>query len=53
VITAFWVSNGNVVAGMHINDWDAIDSIRHIVSAGFTDLDALRDPTVPLPAPGS
>jgi hypothetical protein len=38
---------------MHINDWDAIDSIRRIVAAGTTDLDALRDPTLPLSAVSS
>jgi len=28
---AYWVKDGAVVAGMHANDWDAIDEIREIV----------------------
>jgi 3-phenylpropionate/trans-cinnamate dioxygenase ferredoxin reductase subunit len=28
---AFWVADGVVVAGMHVNDWDAIDEIREQV----------------------
>ena len=28
VFTAYWVKDGTVVAGMHANDWDAIDGIR-------------------------
>ena len=31
ILTAFWVRNDRVVAGMHLNDWDAMDSIRLIV----------------------
>ena len=38
VFTAFWVKDGRVVAGMHANDWDAIDPIRAIVAAGEVDL---------------
>jgi 3-phenylpropionate/trans-cinnamate dioxygenase ferredoxin reductase subunit len=54
VFTAFWVQGGRVVAGMHVNDWDAIDPVRRIVEAGATgtagavDLDRLRDERVPL-----
>jgi len=33
-ITAFWLRAGTVVAGMHLNDWDAIDTIRSAVSGG-------------------
>ena len=29
--TAFWLREGRVLAGMHANDWDAMDSIRQIV----------------------
>ncbi len=43
VFTAFWLSGGRVVAGMHANDWDAIDDVRRIVTAGAVDLAALRD----------
>ena len=45
VITAFWIRDRRVVAGLHINDWDAIDSIRRIVAAGTTDVDLLGDTT--------
>jgi 3-phenylpropionate/trans-cinnamate dioxygenase ferredoxin reductase subunit len=31
--TAFWLMNGRVVAGMHVNDWDAIDPIRALVGS--------------------
>ncbi len=48
VFTAFWVRGGAVVAGMHANDWDAIDPIRRIVEAGTVDLRALRDTEVAL-----
>ena len=29
--TAWWLRDGTVVAGMHVNDWDAIDDVRRIV----------------------
>ncbi|HSE08872.1 MAG TPA: FAD-dependent oxidoreductase [Nocardioidaceae bacterium] len=48
VFTALWLKDGAVLAGMHVNDWDAIDPIRRIVGAGRVDLAALRDPDVPL-----
>jgi len=48
LFTAFWVGGGRVLAGMHANDWDAIDPVRRIVEAGDVDLDRLRDPSVPL-----
>ncbi|OJV58261.1 MAG: FAD-dependent oxidoreductase [Cellulomonas sp. 73-145] len=35
--TAFWVKDDRVVAGMHANDWDAIESVRRIVTAGRVD----------------
>ena len=31
--TAFWLREGRVLAGMHANDWDAMDPIRKIVGA--------------------
>ena len=43
---AFWIAaDGTVSAGMHVNDWDAIEPIRAIVE-GRTRVDAarLRDP---------
>ena len=29
--TAWWLRGGRVVAGMQVNDWDAIDHVRRIV----------------------
>ncbi|HEX6337328.1 MAG TPA: FAD-dependent oxidoreductase, partial [Jiangellaceae bacterium] len=46
--TAFWLKGDTVLAGMHVNDWDAIESIRRIVSAQKVDLAGLRDAGVPL-----
>ena len=46
VFTAFWVTHGRVVAGMHVNDWDAIDDLRAVVGSEATDL--VRDPAVAL-----
>ena len=37
VFTAYWVKDGTVVAGMHANDWDAIDGIREQVGKPLTD----------------
>jgi 3-phenylpropionate/trans-cinnamate dioxygenase ferredoxin reductase component len=51
VLTAFWIRDNKVRAGMHLNDWDTIDPIRSLVDAGATDLDALRDPEAALPVP--
>jgi 3-phenylpropionate/trans-cinnamate dioxygenase ferredoxin reductase subunit len=48
VFTAFWLKNDTVLAGMHVNDWDAIEYIRQIVSAQKIDLTGLRDPGTPL-----
>jgi NADPH-dependent 2,4-dienoyl-CoA reductase/sulfur reductase-like enzyme len=47
VFTAFWVAGGRVVAGMHVNDWDAIDPVRRVVTAGSVDLAALRNADAP------
>jgi 3-phenylpropionate/trans-cinnamate dioxygenase ferredoxin reductase component len=49
-LTAFWVRADRVVAGMHANDWDAIDAIRSIMAAGRVNLSRLRDPSIPLDA---
>jgi 3-phenylpropionate/trans-cinnamate dioxygenase ferredoxin reductase subunit len=49
VFSAFWVRDARVVAGMHVNDWDAMDHIRRIVGTESTDIAALRDDRVPLP----
>jgi NADPH-dependent 2,4-dienoyl-CoA reductase/sulfur reductase-like enzyme len=45
--TAFWLSDGQVVAGMHANDWDATESIRGIVGRRL-DAVRLRDESTPL-----
>ena len=31
VFRAWWVRGDRVVAGMHVNDWDAIDEVRRVV----------------------
>jgi hypothetical protein len=32
---AFWLAaDGRVTAGLHVNDWDAIDGIRRLVDSG-------------------
>ncbi|HLS33512.1 MAG TPA: oxidoreductase C-terminal domain-containing protein, partial [Brevibacterium sp.] len=46
--TAFWLRRKRVVAGMHMNEWDATTHLRRIVTAGEVDLRALRDVRVPL-----
>ncbi len=34
VFTAFWARDGRVVAGMQVNDWDAMDGVRDAVESG-------------------
>jgi NADPH-dependent 2,4-dienoyl-CoA reductase/sulfur reductase-like enzyme len=48
VFTAFWLRKGEVLAGMHANDWDAIDHVRRIVAAPEVDPAVLRDDSVAL-----
>ena len=48
VFTALWIKDDRVVAGMHCNDWDAIDPIRSWVGREATD--AVRDASAPLKA---
>jgi 3-phenylpropionate/trans-cinnamate dioxygenase ferredoxin reductase subunit len=43
LFTAFWLRGGQVLAGMHVNDWDAIDAVRQIVGAERVNVAALRD----------
>ena len=45
VTTAFWLKDNHVVAGMHTNDWDAIDPIRTWI--GREADDDLRNPSIP------
>lgn len=46
---AFWMAGNRVVAGMSVNVWDVIDSVRELIAAGRP-VDPLRlgDPQVPL-----
>ncbi|MDQ6526150.1 FAD-dependent oxidoreductase [Nocardioides sp. LHD-245] len=44
--SVLWLSDDRVLAGMHLNDWDAIDPLRAVVGGPATD--AVRDPSVPL-----
>lgn len=46
VLTAFWIKDDHVLAGMHLNDWDAIDPIRTWVGRSATA--PLRDTSVAL-----
>ncbi|MET8306802.1 FAD-dependent oxidoreductase [Micromonospora sp. NPDC005173] len=46
---AFWTAGGRVLAGMNVNVWDVVPSIRRLVAAAQpVDLDRLADPAVPL-----
>ncbi|MGH3411898.1 MAG: NAD(P)/FAD-dependent oxidoreductase [Marmoricola sp.] len=47
VFSAFWLSGHRVLAGMHANDWDAIDPIRALVGSSV-DPDRLADQAVAL-----
>ena len=47
VFAAFWIRDGKVLAGMHANDWDAIDPIRAIVGSSV-DPARLRDESMSL-----
>jgi 3-phenylpropionate/trans-cinnamate dioxygenase ferredoxin reductase component len=47
VLTAFWLRGSTVLAGMHLNDWDAMDPIRALVGSKVS-VAALRDSAVPL-----
>ncbi|KAB2812914.1 NAD(P)/FAD-dependent oxidoreductase [Pimelobacter simplex] len=44
--SVLWLRGDRVLAGLHLNDWDAIDPLRAVV--GGTATDAVRDPSVPL-----
>jgi NADPH-dependent 2,4-dienoyl-CoA reductase/sulfur reductase-like enzyme len=50
--TAFWLQDGRVVAGMHVNDWDASDQVRALVGREIT-ASRLRDEGVSLEELGS
>ncbi|GAA3549678.1 NAD(P)/FAD-dependent oxidoreductase [Nocardioides daeguensis] len=44
--SVLWLREDRVVAGLHLNDWDAIGPLRAVVGQPVTD--AVRDPSVPL-----
>lgn len=44
--TALWITDGHVAAGMHVNDWDAADSLRALVGREATA--AVRDTAISL-----
>ncbi|RPF30462.1 NAD(P)/FAD-dependent oxidoreductase [Streptomyces sp. TLI_185] len=46
---AFWMSGDKVLAGMSVNVWDVVGTIRSLIESGVATQDAaLRDPAVPL-----
>ncbi len=46
---AFWLREGAVVAGMHVNLWDTIDDVEALIRSGRqVDRARLADPSVPL-----
>lgn len=47
--TAFWLRDGRVVAGMHVNDWDAIVPIRKLIGSTVA-VERLRDESIDLSA---
>jgi 3-phenylpropionate/trans-cinnamate dioxygenase ferredoxin reductase subunit len=49
----FWLDAGNrVTAGMHVNDWDAIDPIRRLIESGrAVRPEALSDLAIPVEEP--
>ena len=48
----FWLTEGRVVAGMHVNVWDVTDDVTRLIRDGFeghtVDRGRLADPDVPL-----
>ncbi|MEW2528140.1 FAD-dependent oxidoreductase [Streptomyces sp. NPDC047071] len=48
---AFWLSEGQVLAGMNVNVWDVTETIQKLIRSGTRpDPDALADPSRPLTA---
>jgi 3-phenylpropionate/trans-cinnamate dioxygenase ferredoxin reductase subunit len=46
---AFWLDGDRVLAGMHVNVWDTIDTVQDLVRQRTpVDRDRLADPSVPL-----
>ncbi len=44
--SALWITDGRVAAGMHVNDWDATDSLRALVGRPL--IAAVRDTSLTL-----
>ena len=48
---AFWLGDGRVRAGMNVNVWDVVESIKPRITAGWgVNADRLADPSVPYEA---
>ncbi|WP_405653370.1 NAD(P)/FAD-dependent oxidoreductase [Streptomyces sp. RK9] len=48
---AFWLSDGQVLAGMNVNVWDVTEAIQKLIRSGVRpDPEALADPSRPLTA---
>ncbi|WP_030566233.1 NAD(P)/FAD-dependent oxidoreductase [Streptomyces aureocirculatus] len=46
---AFWLREGQVLAGMNVNVWDVTETVQHLIRTGARpDPDALSDPSRPL-----
>lgn len=47
---AFWLdADSHVTAGMHVNEWEATESVKHLIASGApVDPDRLADADVPL-----
>ncbi|MER5945198.1 FAD-dependent oxidoreductase [Streptomyces sp. NPDC001904] len=46
---AFWLSDGQVLAGMNVNVWDVTDPVQQLIRTGVRpDTERLSDPSVPL-----
>ena len=49
--TAWWLRGDEVVAGMHVNEWDVIDDVRRLVGRPV-DADRLADESIELSSLG-
>ncbi|MET9744085.1 oxidoreductase C-terminal domain-containing protein, partial [Streptomyces sp. NPDC006422] len=46
---AFWLKDGQVLAGMNVNVWDVTEQIQRLIRSGARpDVERLSDPSVPL-----
>jgi len=47
---AFWLKDGQVEAGMGVNEWGQMDAVQDLIRSGsLVDRSLLADPDVPLP----